>query len=342
MRSIRWMPAPIEARVQRWRERSREEYRRLLYVGMTRAKDRLYLAGISKTTRTDDRRWHALVTRALEAEWREVRGANGAITEYEWRPSERTVATAEQDPDAARAIEVPDWARQNVDAPPERRRTTPSGLGGSDRDTESLPRAVAARIAAAREEAAVRGRLVHRLLESLPELPPDHRAPVGEAYLGAFASELDEEERGELLREVLAVMADPRFAPVFAPGSRAEVDIAGRVTMADGEVEVSGRIDRLAVTESRVLVVDYKTNRPAPKAFGEVPDAYVSQLALYRLLLGRLYPGRTIAAALLWTDRAALMELPAGMLDAAESRILTGNLAAMRAARASDAEAAAG
>ena len=36
-------------------------------------------------------------------------------------------------------------------------------------------------------------------------------------------------DREALAEEVLALIADPRFAPVFAPGSRAEVSIVGRL-----------------------------------------------------------------------------------------------------------------
>ncbi len=57
---------------------------------------------------------------------------------------------------------------------------------------------------------------------------------------------------------------------------------------------VSGKIDRLAVTEREVLIVDYKTNRPAPHGLEAVPPAYVAQLALYRALLQPVYPGRTV------------------------------------------------
>ena len=84
---------------------------------------------------------------------------------------------------------------------------------------------------------------------------------------------------------------------------------------------MSGKIDRLAVTPERVLIVDYKTNRPPPRTLAEVPDAYVVQLALYRALLRQIYPGRAVDAALLFTEAPSLIELPAVGLDAALERL---------------------
>jgi ATP-dependent helicase/nuclease subunit A len=123
-----------------------------------------------------------------------------------------------------------------------------------------------------------------------------------------------EADRTALLDGTLAVLAHPDFAPVFAPGSRAEVEIAGRV----GSAVLSGRIDRLAIGDDRVLIVDYKTNRPAPASVADAPHEYVIQLALYRAVLRRLYPGKPVEAAILWTDRPALMEIPSVLLDVAE------------------------
>jgi ATP-dependent helicase/nuclease subunit A len=80
---------------------------------------------------------------------------------------------------------------------------------------------------------------------------------------------------------------------------------------------VSGQVDRLVVTDTDVLIVDYKTNRPAPRTLDSVPQAYVTQLALYRALLMRLYPGRPVRAALIWTDVPDVMEVPATALDRA-------------------------
>ncbi|TIS14168.1 MAG: hypothetical protein E5X00_18540, partial [Mesorhizobium sp.] len=84
---------------------------------------------------------------------------------------------------------------------------------------------------------------------------------------------------------------------------------------------ISGKIDRLAVTAETVSIVDYKTNRPAPASLAEVPPAYVLQLALYRALLQPLYPGRTVTAALLFTEAPRLIELPAAAMDGALARL---------------------
>ena len=59
-------------------------------------------------------------------------------------------------------------------------------------------------------------------------------------------------------------------------GSRAEVPIVGRLTLSGETVRVSGQIDRLAVTDSAVLIADFKTNRPAPRRIEDVPPAYVT------------------------------------------------------------------
>jgi ATP-dependent helicase/nuclease subunit A len=166
-----------------------------------------------------------------------------------------------------------------------------------------------------REKARARGTLVHRLLQSLPDIAPQARTEAARRHFARTASALSVEERELVLDQVHNVLDDPRFAGLFLPGSRAEVPIVGR--LAGGVLMVSGQVDRLAVTRESVLIADYKTNRPAPQRLDDVPPAYVTQLALYRAVLLQLYPEKAIRAALVWTDVPDLMEISAASLEAA-------------------------
>jgi ATP-dependent helicase/nuclease subunit A len=163
-----------------------------------------------------------------------------------------------------------------------------------------------------------RGTLVHRLLQSLPEVAAERRRDAATGYLARNADGWSEGERKALAEEVLAVITDVRFGPVFASGSRAEVSIVGRLERpARPPTLVSGQIDRLVVTPAEVLIVDFKTNHAPPSRVAEAPAAYVRQLALYRAVLAKLYPERPVRAALLWTETPELMEISAHALDAA-------------------------
>uniref|UniRef100_UPI003B3A991D PD-(D/E)XK nuclease family protein n=1 Tax=Rhodopseudomonas sp. TaxID=1078 RepID=UPI003B3A991D len=167
-----------------------------------------------------------------------------------------------------------------------------------------------------RARALQRGTLVHRLLQSLPDLPADARLAAATRFLARNAADWETGERDTLAARVLEVIADPRFAAVFAPGSRAEVPIVGRLQRHGKPVLVSGQIDRLVVTQTDVLIVDFKTNHAPPRSLADVPHAYLRQLALYRAVLARLYPQRIVRAALLWTEVPDIMELSASALDA--------------------------
>jgi ATP-dependent helicase/nuclease subunit A len=309
------MPERLAQRLAEVKQRDEEEYRRLLYVGMTRARDRLYVVGMVKQKRKEDRRWHVLVEKALEPELTDRTLPNGDI-EREWRQEAGAAAASPRAKGGVAEVALPAWATANAPPPPPPlRRLAPSTALGATVPpaTPFVPRA-SGNAAAAIE----RGLLVHRMLQSLPDAPAEQRRALGARYLDAMAAHWPDADRAALLAEVLAIMANPAFAEAFAPGSRAEVEIAGKL----GQAVFSGRLDRLAVTPDRVLVVDFKTNRPAPAALKDVPEAYVGQLAVYRAVLARLYPGRTISAALLWTDTPSLMVIPDEMLILAESRIL--------------------
>jgi ATP-dependent helicase/nuclease subunit A len=163
---------------------------------------------------------------------------------------------------------------------------------------------------------------VHRLLQSLPDIASDRRHAAALAYLGRNAGGWTDGERGALAEQVLTLIADPRFGPVFGAGSRAEVAIVGRLDR-PGRPLVSGQIDRLVVTPSEVLIVDYKTNHAPPALPAEAPSGYVRQLALYRAVLQKLYPGRPVRAALLWTETPELMEFSVPALDAQLASIIS-------------------
>uniref|UniRef100_A0A0N4ZLL7 PDDEXK_1 domain-containing protein n=1 Tax=Parastrongyloides trichosuri TaxID=131310 RepID=A0A0N4ZLL7_PARTI len=142
-----------------------------------------------------------------------------------------------------------------------------------------------------------RGDLIHRLLERLPDIAGPDR-PDAAVRMLARERDLSDEQRAEMIAAAFAVLDDARFAPVFGPGSRAEVAVTGTAPDLPPGVSISGRIDRLVVTSQRVLVVDFKSNRPAPDRVEDADPAYVLQMAIYAAVLRRLYPDRAVEAAL--------------------------------------------
>jgi ATP-dependent helicase/nuclease subunit A len=161
-----------------------------------------------------------------------------------------------------------------------------------------------------------RGSLVHKLLEFLPDLEPGARESAARRFLAA-QGDLEPDASEALLAETFKVLDDPAFAPLFGPGSRSEAPLAGRSPHLPEGVVVNGRVDRLAITEKEVLIVDFKTDRPPPDSPEGVDSVYLEQMAAYRALLRALYPAKAVRAALLWTDGPRLMAVPDELLDAA-------------------------
>ncbi|MBC7583435.1 MAG: PD-(D/E)XK nuclease family protein, partial [Tardiphaga sp.] len=221
-------------------------------------------------------------------------------------------------PEAAAPVALPLWLRQPVPASPRRQNfLRPSHPADDDhgiRPGESD---------AGRARARQRGTLGHRLLQSLPDIAAERRLEAAARYLARNAGTWSEADRDALAARVLGLIGDPRFADLFAPGSRAEVSIVGRLTRHGEPVTVSGQIDRLVVTPKEVWIVDYKTNHAPPRRADEAPDAYVRQLGLYRAVLAKLYKAKPVRAALLWTETPEIMELSAPALDAALAGIIS-------------------
>ncbi|MBB4284988.1 double-strand break repair helicase AddA [Roseospira goensis] len=294
-----------------------QEYRRLLYVAMTRAEDRLVVCGWNTRRAAADDCWYHLVARALDGYGVAAPDPDLAVCGLDDEAAvvlrHRSDQTRPPRPDGSAAAgagaadtqKAPAWLE--TPPPPEPRPSRPLSPSRPPVDPAPVSPLVAAGGAGFQ-----RGRLIHRLLQTLPDVRPDRRATAARAWLARPAHALSAAAVADLTGEVLGVLEDPRLAPVFGPGSRAEVPIVGVVA---GDV-VSGQVDRLRVTDERVTVVDFKTSRPVPAGPAEVPAAYLRQMALYRAVLAQIYPDREIDCALVWTAGPGLMVLDPARLEA--------------------------
>ena len=331
--AVLWVPGkPYENGVTgairaQQRKAAEEEYRRLLYVGMTRAADRLVVCGYQTPQEPKYRYWQAMVWEALEGEGTAAVSRSYAAAGDTWsglhfsRHAESAAGAVEEPgPDAAPAPPLPDALRRPLPVPVRPPRPlSPSGASAVI-DGEEPERSAGSPIRTAQAgafPALERGRVVHRFLQVLPGMPGAERAEAAARYLDRACPGWPPAETAKIAGSVFAILDDPAFAPVFAAGSRAEVSIMGTLDLRGKPHVVSGRIDRLAVTEDRVLIVDYKTNRPPFLTAEDAPAAYRAQLAIYRAILAPLYPGRRLEAALVFTEAPVLVPVGPAMLDAA-------------------------
>ncbi len=317
-----------------------EEYRRLLYVGMTRAADRLVICGWHGVHTPKHTHWHKMAEGALAATAETVDDGDGG-TWLKWTsPRPQTVAARRERPGkdeaaaaaAARTAEAPQWlfAEASREAPVPRP-LTPSGAAALIADpppspSTGSPAPATDEIAdlageAERRFALARGTATHRLLELLPAYPAGERGAMADAWLARNAADWPAEEVEKARAEVLALLDDASLAHLFGPSSRAEASVAGYASIGGREILVSGQIDRLAVTATTVEIADYKTNRDFSSDARGAPQAYVLQLALYRALLRRIYPGRRVRCMLIWTRACLVTPIDDDAMDAALAAI---------------------
>ena len=298
--------ATAGARDRRARREEDETYR-LLYVALTRARDRLILCG-RRSERTDPakiRGWWGAVGDALAHETVAAGVRNVRVGDLEFvRFGDDPLTMARDGAAETHPQPLPVWTA--TVAPPEAfaRYASPSDLGEGAEVPSPSPLEAVGGLGRFR-----RGDLIHRLLQVLPDLEPSARA-AGARSLLARERDLTEAQRAEMIAAALSVLEDARFAEVFGPNSRAEVAIAGSAAALPNGLRISGRIDRLVVLPDRVLVADFKTNRPSPARIEAADPTYLRQMAIYAAVLADVFPGRAIEAALVWTDGPKLMPIP--------------------------------
>jgi ATP-dependent helicase/nuclease subunit A len=309
-----------------------EEYRRLLYVAMTRAADRLVVCGY-RGVRANTDTWHAMISAAMTDSHPHVAaatfpGPEGSWSGIKWRVP-RIDLRFEQ---AERAEPAAAWDVLPVDLdrplPPQRhlpRPLSPSGAG-TIVDDEADDLLVVSPLFGGKgksDRALEKGRLLHRMMQMLPEIHPGDRADAAERYTDRAARFWPAAERRQLVDRVLKLLSEPDLEAVFATHAQAEVSIMGTLTLGGRDYAVSGRVDRLAVLPERVVILDYKTNRVPPEATQSVPFAHRAQLAIYREILAPLYPGKRIDCVLVYTENGSVHTLKPQALASALAQLET-------------------
>lgn len=271
-----------------------DEYRRLLYVALTRAEDRLYIAGFTKDADANEQSWYKLLENNIKS--------NVSLPEDD----KRIVYAIEQENNVEKSEDISenfnicldDYAEILSPALVEDSLTKPFLPSHGEDETD-----VVASPLLDEGNFYKRGTVIHKLLQYISNLDFSHRQSASQIFLKKELPEFSDNEIQSIIREVIDL--SEQYPQIFKPNSMAEVPIIGEV---DGKI-ISAKIDRLVIEKDRIIIVDYKTNRPAARELNEVPQLYLQQLSCYKKLMEKLYPNKKIETYILWTNTCNMMKI---------------------------------
>ncbi len=297
----------------------KDEYNRLLYVALTRAEDRLYLCGHTgkKAYKEDKDCWYNFVKTSLSKYTNPITdkflSSNDALIDeseilvieneqsyFEDKKPVEAQKTAHQE------VEIPSWltTRPN-DEPTPPKPLTPS----KPEDEEPFTTSPLHLDDGYRYK---RGNIIHKLLEILTlDNNTGDKHKIIDEYIAINASDISNKSQDRIKQEILSIIDNPNYDYLFASNSKAEVPVMGLI----GDKVISGQIDRLIELEDEVIILDYKTNTPAPFDIKDVPLAYIKQLSAYKSVLQRIYKDKDVRATILWTSIPNIMEIPEELLS---------------------------
>lgn len=271
-----------------------QEYRRLLYVALTRAKHELYITGVQPVRQVTPTCWYKLAEVGMDTLPHAVREDGAKVYDVSGVPIKKDKAFYE----TSKTEPLPSYAYERPAIEPMHTVHNPSHM----EEVIDIPAgwALNAKEQGAKRE---RGVLIHRLLEVLSSVSPPAREAVGRKLVLQHGPVLSAEEQEIVITQVLSLMQYPDYADIFSPAALSEVPIAG---MLEGKV-ISGQIDCLVITPDKIKVIDYKTG--TWEQGKPVAKQYINQMKTYASLLAEAYPDKIIQSYLLFTEGPELVEL---------------------------------
>lgn len=292
------MPDAAAGRIDTMKAAQLRERMRLLYVAMTRAEKWLIVAAAGDLSK-DASDWYQTMQDALEhvgATPVEDGVLRYGVADWDALPAKLETAKTGTSP-----VLEPVFAAPIGETPQRKTTLSPSELGGA--------KALGGEAGQDLDAALSYGTLVHSLLEELPGVAQDSRAVAAARHREKWGQALVE----TALAEASAVLDSAPLSHLFAPGTLAEVPITASL----GDLRLHGVIDRLILTDTHILAVDYKTNRILPDTADTCPEGLLRQMGAYGEMLRHLYPDHTIETAILWTTNQSLMSLPHDLVNGA-------------------------
>lgn len=289
------------------------EYERLLYVALTRAEDQLYIAGYTNAQngKIEEGCWYELVKSGMEKmpnledkDLQEASKEQSKVLMISNPQTKEVVSELTQSKEKEDVSSRPLWLETK--APKENKDISalmPSKLGVS---ASTKPSQGISPLNVSQNNRFLKGTLMHKMLEYLPNIASDKRQNSGEEFLRQHGKRLSEESRRDMLDKTLAIINNPEFERFFASGSLAEVSLAGFV---NEDYLMSGQVDRLLITDTEIWIIDYKTNKNPPIKPEDIPEMYKNQMNAYKEAFIQIYPSHNVHAALLWTENSSFMIL---------------------------------
>ncbi len=302
-----------------------EEYHRLLYVAMTRARDRLYVCGWQGAKQREKGCWYDLVQEGLQGLLSEATAHDGVSVQR--LISAQTRRGQEGRPRAQRST------RHRIYPTGRRRRPPPSGRAlRSRRRGSGLSSATAMRSRQSsrrlgrrplpRTSVSRAGGWCTRCCNICLSWPRPSRSarhgpssPRGGAIFPKPCERRSSARRWPSSATRVSRPCSGREASARCHSWRGSA--RARTRSSSPARSTGWRCSTTPCSSSTTKPIGRRHPNPAEVALG-----YIAQLAAYRLALRGLFPGRTLRAAIVWTDGPKLMEIPSTLLDDAERRIL--------------------
>ena len=296
-----------------------EEQERLLYVAMTRAEDRLYIGG-SMTTTKSRKNWHDFIRSGMEkiassfdlsqsdADW----PASGLGLRIDCPQTIPLLAKAPPAPVLANSLPVW-WKKPIVERNSPVATMLPSG--------EQQSHLISPLSEDGKQSVYLRGQIIHQLLQMAEQQPPADFQETAKQFLARAVFALPIRQQQEILQHINSLLGSPLWQSLRMAENLYEAPIQGFIPKKSGErVHITGRIDRLAIFDKEIWIMDYKTHHALPRSIADVPAEYFRQMAIYRSLISQIYPPdiyppSQIRCFLLWTAKPLLMELENDLLN---------------------------
>ncbi|MEE2956002.1 MAG: double-strand break repair helicase AddA [Pseudomonadota bacterium] len=289
--------------------KQQKEYKRLLYVAMTRAEDRLYVCGWKTRRNAKTVNWYELLEAAMSKIGKATEFDFSAISSEGWSGMGWRLKNAQElKPEATISKssfkgfpqKLPDWAKRS----PEPEKNLMRTMAPSQLEQSKLP--IQMSLGKNRELNFQRGKIIHQLLQMLPGIPKSDRLGILKKFLAQPSLSLNLEHQKNYSKEILTVLEESDFSYFFGPNSRSEVPVTGYI----GKNIVFGQVDRLVIGPKKISIIDFKTNIFVPPSINEVPKQYLAQMAAYKIVLKKIFPVYNVECVLLWTHKPSFMLLP--------------------------------